>query len=150
MPQSLSQNYVHLIFSTKERSPWINLEVQERLWPYLAKAFRGQESPAITIGGVADHVHVLFRLSKNKALANVIGSIKGESSIWVSKTFPKIRGFAWQLGYGAFSVSASHVDPVVDYINRQAEHHRKRTFKDEFREFLERYDVEYDERYLWD
>ena len=150
MPQSLAQNYIHLIFSTKGRTEWINHHVQERLYPYLSKAFAGQESPAIQTGGVSDHVHILFRLSKNKPLANVIGSIKGESSIWLSETFPEIVEFSWQAGYGAFSVSASHIDSVVDYINRQAEHHRKRTFKDEFREFLEKYDVDYAERYVWD
>ena len=131
MPQSLSQNYVHLIFSTKERQPRITAPVQERLYPYLAKALEGQDCPALKIGGVADHIHVLFRLSKNVALSKVIGSIKGESSKWLKEVFPELQSFAWQGGYGAFSVSASHLDRVTNTLMD-----RPKTFKEEFRAFL--------------
>ena len=150
MPQSLAQNYIHLIFSTKERAASLSPGVQERLYPYLAKAFEGEKSPALKIGGVGDHVHVLFRLSKNIALATLIGKVKGQSSNWMKEAFPGVPGLSWQNGYGAFSVSASRVDDAIRYISRQAEHHRKRSFKEEFREFLEKYGVEYDERYVWD
>ena len=150
MSQSLAQNFIHLIFSTKNRQPLITEAVQGRLYPYLAKAFAGQESPAVKIGGVADHVHVLFRLSKNRALSAVIGSIKGESSKWLKEAFPELRLFAWQGGYGAFSVSASKVESVAEYIANQAEHHRTVGFKEEFRNFLVKCEVDFDERYVWD
>ena len=102
------------------------------------------------IGGVEDHVHILFRLSKTESLSKVIGSIKGESSKWIKGAFPDLRMFAWQAGYGAFSVSASKVDVVSAYILNQAEHHREVDFKDEFREFLIRHKVDFDERFVWD
>ena len=98
---------------------------------------------------MSDHVHVLFQLSKNHALSKVIGGVKGESSKWLKDTFPKLCDFSWQGGYGAFSVSASHLDSVCDYIARQPEHHLKRTFQDEFRAFLAKYNVEYEEKYVW-
>lgn len=150
MPQSLAQNYIHLNFSTNDQYPFLATDVRDHLNPYLAKAFDGQNSPAVKIGGVADHVHVLFRLSKNHALAAVVGSIKGESSKWVKETFPDLLKFAWQGGYGAFSVSASQVDNVTAYIADQEEHHRTKTFEEEFRAFLTNYHVDYDERYVWD
>ncbi len=150
MPQSLAQNYVHLIFSTKDRYPFLSAAVCERLYPYIAKACQGENSPAIKVGGVADHLHLLFRVSKNHALATVIGSIKGESSKWLKGTFPEMSRFAWQGGYGAFSVSASQIDDVTAYIANQEEHHRTKTFKEEFRAFLTKYGAEFDERYVWD
>ena len=134
----------------KESEPLITLDVQDRLYPYLANAFGGQGSYAIKVGGVADHVHVLFHLSKNHALSSVIGSIKGESSKWLKTAYPTLQSFAWQGGYGAFSVSASNVESVVAYIGAQVEHHRRRDFKDEFRAFPRKYEVEFDERYVWD
>ncbi len=150
MPQSLSQNYLHVIFSTKGRYPWLTAPVQERLYPYLAKACEGQESRAVEVGGVADHVHLLVKLSKNLALATFLGTIKGESSKWLKSVFPELHAFAWQGGYGAFSVSASHVEDVQRYIRNQAEHHRKKSFQEEFRAFLTKYHIDFDERYVWD
>ncbi len=150
MSQSLSQVYVHLIFSTKDREPWLSARVQDRLFAYFAAALNHQDSPAIKVGGHVEHVHLLYRLSKNKIPSKVIGEIKARSSKWLKDEFEGMGGFAWQTGYGLFSVSSSQVVEVTEYIANQAEHHRKVTFKDEFRKFLKRYGVEYDERYVWD
>jgi len=150
MSQSLSQVYVHLIFSTKDREPWLSAQVQERLFPYLAAALNQQDSPALKVGGHMDHVHLLYRMSKNKIPSKVVGEIKARSSKWLKEEFEEMDGFAWQAGYGMFSVSSSLVDEVEEYIARQAEHHRTVTFKEEFRKFLRKYGVDYDERYVWD
>ena len=141
MPQSLSQVYAHLIFSTKAREPWLTVEVQNRLWRYLAGSLNAQECHAIKVGGYLDHVHILYRLSKNVAPSKVIGGIKAESSRWIKSEFPSLRDFAWQGGYGVFSVSASRVEGVSEYIANQVEHHRTVTFKEEFRNYLERHGV---------
>ncbi len=117
---------------------------------YLGGTCRQLESPAIAVGGPADHVHILCILSKNLAMADLIGEIKRSSSKWIKTKTPMLEKFAWQNGYGAFSVSQSHVERVRGYITRQEEHHHKKSFQDEMRSFLERYQVEYDERYLWD
>ena len=108
------------------------------------------DSPAIKVGGHVDHVHILYRLSKNMAPSKVVGEVKAQSSRWLKEEFPDLGDFAWQGGYGVFSVSASQVEGVANYIADQAEHHRTATFKEEFRNFLERYGVDYDERYVWD
>jgi REP element-mobilizing transposase RayT len=150
MGQSLSQLYVHLVFSTKHREPWLDTKVQDRLFPYLAAALNRQDCPAIKVGGHVDHVHLLFHLHRTKAASDVVGSIKGESSKWMKREVPTSTGFAWQAGFGLFSVSASQVGDVSDYIGRQSEHHRKMTFQDEYRALLRRFDLEWDERYVWD
>lgn len=150
MPQSLSKVHAHLVFGTKDRKPWLTSDVQDRLFPYLAGTLARQDSPAVKVGGHVDHIHALYRLSKTTIPSKVIGEIKAESSKWIKEQFPDRSGFAWQGGYGLFSVSASQVDEVVAYIERQARHHRKITFKEEFRKFLERYRIEYDVRYVWD
>jgi len=150
MPQSLSQVYGHLVFSTKDREPWLSGEVQSRLFTYLAGAFRMQDSPAVRVGGHVDHVHSLYRLSKNKIPSKVIGEIKARSSKWLKDEYLGLRGFSWQAGDGLFSVSTPQVEAVTNYIAGQSEHHRKITFKEEFRRFLDRYGLEYDERYVWD
>jgi putative transposase len=150
MPQSLAKNMIHLIYSTKNRTSCLSPEIRADLHGYKAGILKEWESPALLIGGVADHVHVLFCLSKNHALAKVIEEVKKGSSKWLKTQGPEFRAFHWQAGYGAFSVSQSHVDQVTRYIERQEEHHRTRSFQDEFRAFLKRYGMEYDERYVWD
>jgi putative transposase len=150
MPQSLSKNLIHLIYSTKNRMPNLSADVRSDLFAYKAGILKEWECPAIRIGGVADHVHLLFHLSKNHALAKVIEEVKKGSSKWLKTRGPAFQGFHWQAGYGAFSVSQSHVDQVLRYIEGQAEHHLKRSFEDEFRMFLQRHQVEFDERYVWD
>lgn len=150
MSQSLSQLYVHLVFSTKDRTPALHLDIRERLHDYLAGIFDEIDSHALKIGSAVDHVHSLFSLSKNLSLCKVVEHVKTGSSKWVKTLGPRFRGFYWQAGYGGFSVSESEVERVIKYIANQAEHHRKRTFQEEYRRFLEKYRVSYDERYVWD
>ncbi len=150
MSQSLSQIYVHLIFSTKGHHPWLTPVIQDRLFPYLASALNANDCPAIKVGGHIDHVHLLFRLSKNNAPSKVIGDIKSQSTKWLKAEFPELQVFSWQAGYGQFSVSPPGIDGVSRYIAGQAEHHRTVSFKEEFRKFLDKHGVEYDERYVWD
>ncbi len=149
MPQSLSQIYVHLVFSTKGRARLIPADLQSRLHAYLAGAMNDIGCPAVKIGGMPDHVHILFRLSRTMSLSDAVKTAKVESSKWM-KDEGGVREFAWQAGYGAFSVSASDVDDVTDYIRNQEHHHQVLTFQDEFRRLLERYHVEYNEAYVWD
>ena len=149
MGQSLSQMYVHLIFGTKGRLPYITHNIEERLHGYFAGTLKSFESPAIEINSVPDHIHTLFRLSKNFALAKVVEELKKESSKWMKEQ--GVEGFTWQIGYGAFSVSSSKVETVTNYIINQKEHHKVKTFKQEIEEFIKEYGViEYDEKYFWD
>jgi putative transposase len=150
MPQSLAKNLIHLIYSTKDREPCLSPEIRARLFGYEAGILKEWKSPALLIGGVAGHVHALFCLSKNHALAKVIEEVKKGSSKWMKTLGPEFQDFHWQAGYGAFSVSQSQVEQVRRYIELQEEHHRTRSFKDEFLEFLNRYEMEYDERYIWE
>jgi putative transposase len=150
VPQSLAQILVHLIFSTKGRAPLLCDDIRPELHPYMATILKGMDSSAILINSVADHTHVLFHLSKNHALCDVIERVKKDSSKWIKTKGKAYRNFYWQSGYGAFSVSQSNVAQVVRYLEEQKEHHRKRTFQEEFRAFLKRYRVPYDERYVWD
>ncbi|MEX0818066.1 MAG: IS200/IS605 family transposase [Pirellulaceae bacterium] len=150
MGQSLVKNLVHVIYSTKQREPWIPDDIGPELWAYQAGIFKDWESPALEIGGVEDHVHALFSLSKNHALKKVIEEVKKASSKWMKTDGPKNADFYWQGGYAAFSVSQSNAKDVKRYIKIQKEHHRKMTFQDELRALFERHQVEYDERYVWD
>jgi putative transposase len=150
MSQSLAKNLVHLIYSTKNRAACLNDDVRPKLFAYQAGIFKVLESPAIVLGGEADHVHALFVLSKNHALEKVIEEVKKGSSKWIKTQDRNFTGFHWQNGYGAFSVSQSHVAKLRRYIEGQPEHHRKVSFQNEFRTFLQRYGIEYDERYVWD
>ncbi len=139
----------HCIFSTKERRPLISPGLQERLWPYLGGIARQNEMRAVEIGGVPDPVHLLLTLPATLAVAKAMQLIKGGSSKWVHDTFPEHRLFGWQVKYGAFSVSASHLDRLVGYIQGQAEHHRKLTVQEEFLALLKKHGIAFDERYLW-
>ncbi len=151
MPQSLSQIWLHVIFSTKNRAPLLlDTQVREKVHAYLAGICNQMKSPALIVGGIADHVHILCNQSKNVALKDEIQNVKQDSSKWIKRQWPDLNDFYWQQGYGAFSVSPPHVDKVRHYIATQEEHHRKVGFQDEFRSFLERRQVPYDERYVWD
>ena len=148
MPQSLSRIIVHLVFSTKNRAPLLAPNCRERMFEYLGGVLKKLECPPIRIGGVADHVHVLFVLNKTQSVSGVVEELKKDSSKWAKQTIhPE---FFWQNGYGAFSVSPSNVDQVVAYIENQEEHHRTMTFQDELRELFRRHGIEWDERYIWD
>ena len=150
MSQSLAKNLVHLVFSTKHRQAWIPLEYRPALFAYQAGIFKEWESPALIIGGVEDHIHALFVLSKNHPLKKIVEEVKKGSSKWMKSDGPRITEFSWQAGYAAFSVSQSSIEAVTHYISTQEEHHRKMTFQDELRELLRRHGIEWDERYVWD
>ncbi|MBC8871019.1 MAG: IS200/IS605 family transposase [Planctomycetes bacterium] len=151
MAQSLVKNLIHLVYSTKYRKPWIPEDVQEGLFAYQAGIFRQWESPALVIGGVEDHVHALFSLSKNHALKKIVEEVKKGSSKWMKTSDGSgNKDFQWQAGYAGFSVSQSNVKEVRKYIENQAEHHRRMTFQDELRALFRRHGIEFDERYVWD
>ena len=150
MPQSLSSILIHLIFSTKNREPFLTPEIDAELYPYLASIFKAMQSPALIINGASDHVHSLFSLSRIVTIADIVEEVKTESSKWIKTKGRGFRHFYWQNGYGAFSIGQSQVPTVKRYIRRQKEHHRRVTFQDEYRKFLKAYEVEYDERYVWD
>jgi REP element-mobilizing transposase RayT len=140
----------HIVFSTKNREPSLEPGMRPRLFEYMGGAVRGEGGIALAINGVADHVHLLARLRQDKAVSAVIGAIKANSSGWIHRTFPTYANFAWQTGYGAFTVSASQRGNVCHYIDNQEEHHRLRTFQEEFLAFLKAHEIEYDERYIWE
>ena len=148
MPQSLANILIHAIWSTKGRRPLISDNVRAGLHGYMAGVLKNLESPALIINSVTDHVHILCQLSKNVATCKLLEEVKKSSSKWMKEQ--GVFDFAWQNGYGVFSVSQSNVGAVRKYIESQAEHHKKRDFKAEFREFCKRHDVAIDERYVWD
>ena len=147
---SYISSYFHCVFSTKERRPLIQPQLQERLWPYLGGIARQNAMLPIQVGGVADHVHMLLALPSTLSLAKALQLIKGGSSKWVHETFAEHLLFGWQVKYGAFSVSYSQLDKTIRYIQTQAEHHRKMTFQQEFLALLRKHRITYDERYLWE
>lgn len=147
MPQSLANVLVHVVFSTKDRRPLIEDSVRDQLHRYLAGALKNLKSPSLCLNSVSDHIHILVALSRTLAIADLIEEIKTSSSKWMKQHVPR---FQWQGGYGAFSIGQSQVPVVRNYISRQAEHHRRCTFEDEFRKLLEKYEIAYDERYVWD
>lgn len=151
MGQSLAQIYVHIIFSTKHRKPFLKeTELRTKLYAYLAGICKKQDCPALIIGGVEDHVHILCRLGKTIEVATLIREVKRGSSLWIKVQRKDLQDFHWQDGYGAFSVSPSHVPDLKEYIANQEEHHRRESFQDEFRRICKKYGVEIDERYVWD
>ena len=151
MPQSLVQIYVHLVFSTKSRALFLkDKEFRLQTHAYLAGICNNLESPTIKVGGVEDHVHILCRLSKQGDVSSLIRDLKRDSSKWIKEQRPALADFHWQAGYGAFSVSPSHVPDLIKYIENQMEHHKTESFQDEFRRLLRKYGLELDERYAWD
>jgi len=150
MPQSLSQLYAHLIFSTKDRYPFLTDDIRDRVHAYLATVLRDMGAPFVVVGGVADHVHLLFDMGRIHAAKDFVEQVKRESSKFVKTLRPNLEQFYWQRGYGIFSVSPTHRIDVETYIAKQAEHHRVKSFQIEYREFLDRYAIQYDERYVWE
>lgn len=148
MPQSLSFMLVHIVFSTKDRRPLLNESVRLPLHAYLATVVRDKKCDCFRVGGVADHVHLAVRLHPTIGLAKLLEEMKTNSSKWMKTQ--GVEGFAWQRGYGAFSVSPVDVDALIRYIEGQEAHHRKRDFQEEMRAFFEKYHVVFDERYVWD
>ncbi len=147
---SYVSSYFHCVFSTKERRRLITPALQERLWPFLGGIARQNNMTALAIGGIEDHIHLLLSIPSTMPIAKAMQLIKGGSSKWIHETFSEHRLFAWQEKYGAFSVSFSEVDKITEYINGQAEHHRVRTFQEEFLILLKKHRIKYDEKYLWD
>ena len=150
MPQSLSNVIIHIIFSTKDREPWLDRDVRSRMHAYVATICRDLDAEAFLVGGVADHLHIVTTLPRTLSQADLIEAVKKTSSKWIKALNPKYRGFYWQRGYGAFSVSPSQLEAVRKYVESQEEHHCTRSFQEEYREFLGRCGVEFDERYVWD
>lgn len=151
MSQSLANVAVHLVFSTKDRRA--NLaddDLRGEMHKQLGGASKTLDCPPIRVGGVADHVHLLGRLSRSISIAEWVKELKRVTSIWIKQRDPALAEFKWQSGYGAFSVSQSEIERVASYIEHQAEHHRERDFKAEYRLLLERHEIPYDERYVWD
>ncbi len=150
MSQSLVQDYLHIIFSTKNRVNFLRPEIRADLCSYIGGTLRNLESPGLGIGCVSDHVHILCSHSKNMTLVKLLQEIKTESSKWVKTQGVEFSNFYWQKGYGAFSVSASRVENVKRYIENQENHHKRISFQDELRQFLKEYGLTWDERYIWD
>ena len=151
MPQSLAQIYLHIIFSTKDRRPYLkDRSFRDRTHAYLAGICKKMGSPSLRVGGTEDHVHIACRFSRKYSTAELLQRLKEKSSKWIKQEESVLADFYWQGGYGAFSVSPSHLPALLEYIAHQEEHHRKETFQEEFRRILEKYGVEYDERYVWD
>jgi putative transposase len=149
MSHSYSSTLMHCVWSTKERRRLLKPELRDRLWPYIGGIARENEMKAVEIGGVEDHIHALVSLPATLPLAKAMQLLKGGSSKWIHDTFPSQREFAWQEGYGAFSVSISGLEETRAYIRNQEEHHRTRTFEQEYTAFLKRHGIEYDERYVF-
>ena len=152
MSQSLTKTYVHIVFSTKHREPTIGDDVNESLYEYMGGICKSLESNPIKIGGYYDHIHILCVLSRKIALMKLVEDIKRGSSRWMKTKGDQYKNFYWQDGYGGFSVSPKDVDVVVNYIANQKAHHSKKEndFKTEYRKILNKCNVEFDERYVWD
>ena len=151
MSQSLAKILVHLVFSTKERRPFLrDLQLRDELHRYLGGIILNLDCQPIIVGGVEDHVHSLFALARTSALSEIVKEIKRGSSLWIKTKSKGLSDFAWQNGYGAFSIGSSQIEAVRRYIKNQEEHHRTASFQDEFRTLLRRYRIEFDERYVWD
>jgi REP element-mobilizing transposase RayT len=149
MANSYTSLFVHVIFGTHNREPLLIPTIRERLWPYMGGIARENHMKALSVGGMLDHAHMLLKLSATMSVAKGVQLIKTVSSKWIHEHIEALRNFAWQEGYGAFTVAASDLDDVIAYIERQEEHHRLRTFQEEYIAFLKENKIEYDERYVW-
>ncbi len=149
MADTYTSLHYHFIFSTKNRVPWIRLEIEHRLWAYLGGIARKHKITALQNGGNVDHIHALVLAPATLAPSQIAQFLKGDSSRWMHEEFPELRRFAWQDGYGAFTVSKSQLPEVIRYIQNQPEHHRKKSFQEEYRDLLQKHVIQYEERYLW-
>lgn len=150
MSQSLASILIHIIFSTKNRQPFILPEIRKDLYDYIVGIARSCESHVHEIGGIEDHVHLLISLPRTLALCKILEEIKKGSSKWIKTKGSFFNDFAWQNGYGAFSIGQSNYENVRTYIQNQQEHHKKIAFQDEYRAILKKYHIIYDEKYVWD
>ena len=150
MPQSLSKVYLHAVFSTKFRKELIDPGIENELYAYMAKILRECDSPSLIINGTRNHIHILFAQSRKVTICKIIEDVKKSSSKWIKIKGPEYRDFYWQGGYGIFSVGWSSLEIVRKYIANQKQHHQQRSFENEYIQLLTKYNVEYDERYVWD
>lgn len=150
MAQTLVSLLVHIIFSTKHRTDFITPEIEPHLYAYLGGVAKHHQSRLLMAGGTMNHVHLLVSQSKNIALSDLLEEIKKSSSRWIKTQGASLTDFHWQDGYAAFSIGASQIPTVKAYLARQKQHHQRRTFQEELREFLEKYGIEYNEKYLWE
>ena len=150
MGNTFTSLHYHVVFSTKKREPWIGHDIEERVWKFLGGIARENGMKALRVGGMPDHVHLALALPPVQSVSKALQLLKGGSSKWVKDTIPSLRCFAWQDGYGAFTVSKSNLPEVVAYIQNQREHHRIKTFQEEYLAFLVRHGIEYEAKYLWD
>lgn len=149
MANTYTSLYYHVIFSTKNRVSYIKQEIEQRVWTYVGGIARRHKMAALQVGGMEHHLHALVMAPPTLSPSQIAQYLKGDSSKWIHEEFPDLSGFGWQDGYGAFTVSKSNLDEVISYIRNQRQHHRKRTFQEEYLEFLRKHGVEYDERYVW-
>ena len=140
---------IHTVFSTKNRESWLSSLLRERLYPYMCGIARENGLKVLCIGGTDNHIHILLSLDLTTSIAKAIQFIKGGSSKWIHETFPELRLFSWQEGYGAFSIGISNVDETKKYIENQEKHHSKESFRDEYLKFLRKNNIDFDEKYLW-
>lgn len=150
MPGTYSQLLLHIVTSTKRRTPWISPSVAERLYPYIGGIVRSEKGILYEIGGVEDHVHIYLRWRPDGAVPDLMRKVKSGSSKWVHEAFPELSAFAWQEGYSVFSVSKSQEDALKHYIKRQAEHHRTEDYKSELLRLLHNHSIAFDEKYVFD
>jgi putative transposase len=150
MPQSLASIHLHLVFSTKNRQPWLTGPIAQQTYGYMGGTLRGNKCALLGAGGMPDHIHLLISLGREWITSAIVRLVKSNSSRWIHDTFPQLQLFAWQAGYGAFAVSFSKIPNVRAYIANQVNHHTNETFQDEFRDFLRKHEIEWDERYVWD
>jgi len=149
MANTFSSLYYHIIFSTKNREPWIPQEIEQRIWKFIGGIARKHRMTALQVGGTEDHIHALINSRPSVAPSQIAQILKGESSKWIHDEFRKLKLFGWQDGYSAFTVSKSNLESVIAYIRNQREHHQRKTFQEEYLEFLKAHGIEYDTRYLW-
>jgi REP element-mobilizing transposase RayT len=150
MPGTYSQILLHIVFSTKDRQPWIKSEVAERLYPYMGGIVRAERGALYSTGGIEDHVHLYLRWRPDESVSALMRTVKARSSKWVHDTCPALGSFAWQEGYSVFSVSKSQEEAVKKYIEEQAAHHKREDFRSELLRMLRAHGVEFDERYVFD
>ena len=149
MANTYTSLFYHVTFSTKDRIHWIKREIENRVWEYAGGVARQHKMSALEIGGFPDHLHALIMAPPTISPSQIAQILKGDSSKWIHDSFQEMKMFSWQDGYGAFTVSKSKTPEVIQYIKNQREHHRHRTFQEEYLELLEKHGIQYDERYLW-
>jgi REP element-mobilizing transposase RayT len=149
MANTYTSLHYHVVFSTKNRVAHLTPEIEQRIWAYIGGVARKHKLTALQVGGFDDHIHALVMAPPTLAPSQIAQYLKGDSSKWIHETFSELRDFAWQEGYGAFTVSKSNLESAVSYIQKQREHHQQRSFQEEYLDFLQKHGIEYDERYVW-